>query len=227
MQLIERRLGLQRRLSTRFLISFSYLFRDMDDYREPIVAYWSRRRAPLRILCVGCATGEEAYSVAVVCRDMSVPVSVLGTDLSPAAVATARRGIYDLEQQKAWSRGPDTPDAAARIERFARYFDPVPGEARRRAVRDDIRRDVTFEVMDVCDLPYAGEFDFVICRKMLYYLPASARPHALRRMLAALKPGRGPEGVIFDRYTRSRPFFERLVAEAESPSNRSGIGAVE
>lgn len=212
LQWLETVTGLSLKSSRRMLVSYSYLFRDVGDYVERLSAHYGATREPLRILCAGCATGQEPYSVAILCDERGIPARVEGVDLSSQAVETARRGIYDLEQEKAASRDIDTPDAERLIEEHCRYFDPLPEDPARCRVRQAIRDRVSFHVMDVCNLPYRGEFDFVICRKMMYYLPARKRRVAVARIIAALKPGLGRDNVIFDGYTTRQRFFRNLWA---------------
>lgn len=200
-------------ISARFLVSSTYLFRDCADYEEILRSDFAERRLPLDILCVGCATGEEAYSVAIICAEHEIPVRVTWTDLSQRAIAAAKAGFYDFSIKNELLKCSDSAEAARRMDRYTDYFDPpCPGNAMRR-VKDEIRRRVSFRFMDVCDLPFENAFDFVICRKMLYYLPASKRPTAVSNMLRAFKRGRGWDHIVFDGYTRRQPFFRSLQPE--------------
>lgn len=214
MQWLEQATSARFGFSQNTAVPFTYLFRDMDDYRGPIRSYFSRDSGELRVLCVGCATGQEPYSVAIFCEEEGIPVRVVGVDLSIQAIEKAKAGIYDVDLEKQRSRAPDTPDAERWIDHYvARYFTESRSRRGEYAVRADIRDRVTFQASDICDLQFDREFDFVICRKMLYYLPAPNRLVAARKMKASLKPGLPTSHIIFDPYTRKQPFFSALMSE--------------
>jgi hypothetical protein len=75
---------------------------------------------------------------------------------------------------------------------------------------------VSFAVQDLCDISFSGEFDFVLSRKMLYYLPDIKRRRGMTLMLAALKADIPPSHLIFDGYTRKQPFFAELWETAQA-----------
>ena len=142
---------------------------------------------PLRMWSAGSATGEEAYSLAMVLREAgwSWPASILGTDLVPARLAAARRGRYTH-----WSmRG--VPEAA--IDRYFvrqdKYF----------LVREDIRTSVEFRVLNLADDDYpssssgVGLMDVIFCRNVLIYFDKPNVESIVRRLLASL----APDGWLF------------------------------
>ncbi len=96
-------------------VPYTYLFRDVEEYRDALVEEWRKTCVPLQILNVGCATGQEAYSVGAVCLDAGIEFQIEGIDINSAAVEIARRGIYDwdLETRRARSND-DTPGVAAK-----------------------------------------------------------------------------------------------------------------
>ena len=210
-QWVERMTGVKMRFTRGMLVSFSYLFRDVSDYEPRLSEAFAQQKKPLRILCVGCATGQEPYSVAIVCQDLGIPVTVVGIDLSSQAVETARAGLYDLEREKVRSLDVDTVAVADLIDRYSKYFEPIGANTGTQRIVKIIRDRVDFQVADICNMPFCDEFDFVICRKMLYYLPAQNRKLALVRMEAALKKNVSQNCILFDAYTRKQPFFKELV----------------
>jgi len=213
-QWLEQTNVIKLRLSPKASIPFTYLFRDVEDYRDAIMSYFARQPHELRILCVGCATGQEAYSIAILCHDQGIPVAVVGVDLSSNAIEEAKAGIYILEVEKERSRSPDTLDSERWIDRYAtHYFTPVDPTSNKYKVRNDIRNTVSFYTIDICDIDFQHVFDFVVCRKMLYYLPARSRLTAVRKMKAALKPGLSDDHILFDSYTKRQSFFSALLRE--------------
>ncbi len=129
-----------------------------------------RERFPdeaLRVWCAGCARGEEAYSVAILLRDLAagergrMKPFVLGTDLDRAAIDAARRAQYPEE---------------ALLDVKKRYLDKYfRAEGGTWAVGQEIRSLVTFAPHDVTTLhaPQGGVFNdyhLILCRNLLIYL---------------------------------------------------------
>lgn len=139
----------------------------------------ARTRAPLRVWSAGCASGEEAYTLAAVLTDAGLRgrFRVVGTDLSPSAVGAARNGSYGR-----WAlRGLDEATVG-------RLF-TVDGDRYR--VREKYRTAVEFHRHNLLDpLPAGlGGFDVVFCRNLLIYLTGDAVDRAVHRLVEALAPG--------------------------------------
>lgn len=157
--------------------------------RSAVLPAWceagrSEERRRLRLWSVGCATGEEPYSIAMVLRD-SLPAGeaaraeILAVDASREALAVARRGRY-------------TPDRLTAVppECLPRHFRRAGGEY---AVAAALRRMVTFLQCDVRHTFYPGTFDAIFCcNVLLYYMP-----EARRRLLDGLATSLAPGGFLF------------------------------
>jgi chemotaxis protein methyltransferase CheR len=135
----------------------------------------------LDVWCVGCGTGEEVWSAAIRLAERGFGperrVRIRGTDLSPAAVRHARAGVY----------GPSALRGVAEAVR-TRHFQPLSNGRYR--VREPLREGVFFEARALADEPPgAGKHDAIVCHGLLRQLPESARPEAVERLGACLKPG--------------------------------------
>ena len=137
---------------------------------------------PFRIWSAGCATGEEAYTLAILFRAAfpELELEVVGSDMNGEALATARRALY-----------------AGRSLRNARLLPEGPwllaaGEGRR--VAPEIRRLVRFVehnlVTDPLPDPALGlsGFDVVVCRNVLIYLDPARTARVIRGITAAMRP---------------------------------------
>lgn len=122
----------------------------------------------------GCATGEEAWTLAGLVRSLtSSPVEILGTDLAPERLAVARRGIY----------------GARSLRVFPEPFEVfVPSDTDRCEVLPSLRPLVRFEVHNLLDPP-PGLFDVVVCRNVLVYSTEDACAAIVRNLVRAVKPG--------------------------------------
>lgn len=138
---------------------------------------------PIRAWSAGCSTGEEAYSIAAtLLPGASAPPQVLGTDLSPVAIATARRGRY-----RAWSlRGVDLTNPAV----AAWLSQDRAGDV---TVSPAVRARVDFAVHNLVDGLYPRELDVVLCRNVLLYFKPQAAKAVLARLADSVRVG----GLLF------------------------------
>jgi chemotaxis protein methyltransferase CheR len=144
-------------------------------------------RQPLRVLCAGCSTGEEPYSIALLCREQGTVdaslLRVLGIDVNPRAIAHARRARYSP-----WSLRSVT--GALR----ERWFQRAPeGFLLRPAVRDQ----VLFEERNLLEEAPAfwapASFHVILCRNVMLYFP----PEVIRRIIARMAQALVPGGYLF------------------------------
>jgi chemotaxis protein methyltransferase CheR len=133
---------------------------------------------PLRLWSAGCASGEEAYGLAMALLDAGRRDGrdrIVATDVSTRALEHARAGVYG-----AWSFRRDPGY-------LVRWF---RGELPRREVAPEARALVRFRRHDLAAEPMpAGAFDVVVCRNVLAHLEAEACARALRSLHGALRPG--------------------------------------
>jgi chemotaxis protein methyltransferase CheR len=157
----------------------------------------------LRFWSVGCATGEEAYSIAALALDalvnaghavatddgIYVPppwrLEVIGSDISRRAVARARQGFYET--------GP-LSSFRAEAASLLHHFPPVARTSKNgpvlRAPSATLKSVVRFDYFNMMDgdLP-AQPFDAVFCRNVFIYFSERARRYAQERLTQAVRPG--------------------------------------
>ncbi len=134
---------------------------------------------PRALWSAGCATGEEAYSLSILLWSLGLAGWVAGTDVSRAALATARTALYRT--------GPMSPcrEVTAADEAFL----PLTPDGRR-TVADPIRAAVRLiEHNLLSGPPLPQRFDAVICRNVLIYMDDAAKAAALLVLTTAVKPG--------------------------------------
>ncbi|MBI4565718.1 MAG: protein-glutamate O-methyltransferase CheR [Planctomycetes bacterium] len=160
--------------------------RHFDFIRHEILpALQQSRRAghEFRVWSAGCATGEEAYSLAILFEEAGLAdrTSILATDISRPALAAARRALYGP-----WSlRGLD----AAFVER---YFRPAEN---RHALNDRLLRRVRFEPLNLAMNHYPSlasgtwAMDLILCRNVLIYFDAAMIRAVAERLRHALAEG--------------------------------------
>lgn len=136
----------------------------------------SRKERPLRVWSAGCATGEEAYSLAATLEGPAFHgVSVLGTDFNPAAIERAKTGRY-----RHWSmRGVEPGQVEDWLQLSA--FDVV--------VREHLRPLVDFRVHNLMEAEYPADLDVIVCRNVLLYFDEDAAARVIQRFAESLEPG--------------------------------------
>jgi chemotaxis protein methyltransferase CheR len=137
----------------------------------------------LRILSAGCASGDEAYSIAIATRavaaDPSWSVSILGIDVNPSALARGARGRYTT-----WSLRETPADVRER------YFRRDGNEL---VLDPEIRASVALSfrnlVEDDPSFWRPGAFDIVFCRNVVMYFSPEVMRAVVARITRALSPG--------------------------------------
>ncbi|MDO9286202.1 MAG: chemotaxis protein CheB [Aquabacterium sp.] len=135
----------------------------------------------LRIWVAGCATGEEAYSIAILLRELlddlqlDLKVQLYSTDLDEDAIAVARVGLY-----------PTNIAQDLTPERLRRHFSREPDGYR---VKKEIREMVVFAVQSVTRDPPFTRLDLLACRNLLIYLQPELQDRLIRTFHYVLKPG--------------------------------------
>jgi two-component system CheB/CheR fusion protein len=169
------------------LISVTNFFRDSSLFETlerdiiPRIVKGKGIIEPVRVWIAGCATGEEAYSLAMLLAehafemDEPPPIQIFATDIDEAAIAFAREGRYTLN---------DAADVSP--ERLRRFF-VKEGDFYR--VRREIREVILFAVHNVVKDPPFSRLDLVSCRNVLIYLNRTAQLRVLRIFHFALNAG--------------------------------------
>ena len=170
-----------------FLIGVTEFFRDPDAFAalasEAIPKILSNRTVDeaARVWVAGCATGEEAYSIAILLkeaasrRDASPQIQIFATDLDEQAINIARSGHCR-----------PTISETLTPERLERWF---VKEGDDYTVAKAIREMCIFSVHNVLKDPPFSKLDLISCRNLLIYLNPPAQTRALQAFHYALRPG--------------------------------------
>lgn len=173
------------------LINVTSFFRDTEAFEAltseviPKLFEGRTQEDTLRVWVPGCATGEEAYSVAMLlieeaARHPEAPaMQVLATDPDREAIGYAREGLYPASIQEDVSP-----------ERLRRFF---LQEAKGYRVDPDLREVVLFAEHDLLSDPPFSALDLVCCRNVLIYLQRGVQEDVLKLFHYTLKP----EGYLF------------------------------
>lgn len=161
-------------------------FRDLSPFETlrtailPDIFKLRKHERRLSIWSIGCASGQELYSLAMLlaehCSEWSSwDVHLVGNDINPRLVAQAASGIYSHLEV---NRG-----LPSRL--LLKYFNQVPGGFQ---VSDIIRSRVSFVERNILESWKPFESDIILCRNTLIYFDLATRKRVLGRIHSALAP---------------------------------------
>ncbi|MBY6140028.1 PAS domain-containing protein [Leisingera daeponensis] len=173
------------------LISVTRFFRDPEQFRK-LNEQLERQLAnhgsgPLRIWVVGCATGEEAYSIAILVAELlgglqaltKSSVQIFATDIDQNAIEVARKGIYPI------SAAQDIPASY-----LQKYFTVGENDI---AVRQELRNVTLFSRHNVIQDPPFINVNLITIRNVLIYFNLALQERVLTRLHYSMAPG----GLLF------------------------------
>jgi chemotaxis protein methyltransferase CheR len=148
--------------------------------REHALRHRASERRPLRVWSSACATGEEAWSIAMTLREASCPAEVLATDIDTDVLDTASAGVYPSERA-------DPLDPARLRAHMLRGTGDNAGWV---SVRPELRALVTFRQLNLQSpqWPSMEPFDAIFCRNTAIYFDRPAQQALLARFATLLRP---------------------------------------
>ncbi|MDN5696943.1 MAG: hypothetical protein L0G70_03080 [Rubrobacter sp.] len=175
-------------LVNAFLIKVTEFFRDPEQFeylREEVLPEVIQRARDggqqLRVWSAGCATGEEAYSLAILISEAlgheagNFNVRIFATDLDASAVNFARRGVY-----------PPSALSGLTNEQILSHFDEEDGHYR---VKKSIRSMIVFGEHDLVQRSPFPQLDLVVSRNVLIYFTNVLQRRTLQLFAYSLKDG--------------------------------------
>lgn len=166
----------------------TYFFRDFEQFMDvdrvalECLRRRMKHRKSLLIWSVGCSTGQEPYSLAMLMAQQGErwagwDVRIIASDISPSVIQGARSGRYSHFEIQ---RGLPT-------QTMLDWFEQDGGDwLLRGALRDRVRfieHNILFDALP------PGPFDLILCRNLLFYLTPEHRMTAVGRLAGALAPG--------------------------------------
>jgi two-component system CheB/CheR fusion protein len=199
-------------LFKELLIGVTSFFREPDsfeilkDMAIPQLLKSKKSGDTLRVWVVGCSTGEEAYSIAIIlreCLDDLKPdghhkIQIYATDIDKEAIDVARQGTY-----------PASISADVSQERLQRFF---MKEDDRYRIRNEVREMIVFAQQNVLTDPPFIRLDLLSCRNLLIYLNSETQKKLLPIFHYSLEAG----GFLFLGSSESIGGFTDLFAPLDN-----------
>ncbi len=161
-----------------FLIGVTSFFRDSDSFKAlqkalPKIFEKKKTGDTVRAWSIGCSTGEEAYSIAILIYeyvqklDEDYVIQVFATDIDPKAIAVARTGVYP---------GDIAADISA--ERLKNFF-TYDADSEKFQINKSIRDMLIFSVQNIIKDPPFSKVDLLSCRNLLIYMNSDLQKKVL------------------------------------------------
>jgi two-component system CheB/CheR fusion protein len=169
------------------LIGVTQFFRDSDAFefveKEVVPQLFDSAKPDqaLRLWSVGCSTGEETYSLAMLMAEYAarhespVDFQLFGSDIDEHAIAVARAGLYG------WGITHDVP-----ASRLSEHFNKEDGRYR---IKKSVRDKILFASQNLLRDPPFSKLDLISCRNLLIYLNRDTHAQVLEMFHFALNPG--------------------------------------
>jgi two-component system CheB/CheR fusion protein len=175
------------------LIGVTSFFRDSDAFKLleeqviPKIFEGKEIGSTIRLWSLGCSTGEEAYSLAILLREhiekinKNFKIQIFATDINSLAISKARSGIY-----------PVSISLDITPERLAKYFKLEADGSSYRIIKS-VRDMLIFSEQDVVRDPPFSRIDLICCRNLMIYLSAEVQKRLIRLFHFSLNP----KGFLF------------------------------
>ncbi|UQA58478.1 CheR family methyltransferase [Polyangium aurulentum] len=199
-------------LFKELLIGVTAFFRDPEAFEalaREVVPRLLERRSPVRIWVPGCATGEEAYSIAMLVSEHLERIGdapefqIFATDIDDRALAVARQGIYPQSIAESVSR-----------ERLERFF---VKRGNHYHVKKELREYCLFSAHNIISDPPFSRLDLISCRNLLIYLG----PQLQKKLMAVFHYALRPNGYLFLGPSESITSHEELFLPVNAKSRIS------
>lgn len=161
-----------------------------------------KRDNTIRIWSVGCASGEEPYTIAILLKEVfreeirKYLISIYATDIDRECLLKTKEGIYSKESV-----------VDLKKEYLNKYFTPLPNE--RYKLSDEIKNMVTFKYHNLLNDPFFQALDVLFCRNVLFYFTREAREQILESFYRSLDTHGfliiGKSELLF--FSRARYYF--------------------
>jgi chemotaxis protein methyltransferase CheR len=170
--LLKRSKEEKNKLKKSLTINLTSFFRNKTVFDSLKTEILPSMKSPI-IWSAGCANGAEPYAIAILCKEIKIKCTILGTDIDKESIKEACKGIYD---ESVLTEMPSCYKL--------KYFEKVKEGYR---VNREIRNSVEFQNLDLKDIDFKGKFDLIFCRNVLIYLNKEFQEKILGSFATALK----------------------------------------
>lgn len=203
-----------RHMLNRLSTNYTYFFRERPalDYAAQVLVpdMGSQGKKRLEIWCAGCASGEEAYSLAMMLQSTTqvklglLDYSIYATDIDTDLLDVARAGNYPKEQ----------------LEKIPiEYREFVQRQGERIQMTDEVMHHIDWGYENLMNITYSSRWDIIFCRNVMIYFKPQTREDLTVALHRALRPG----GCMIVGATESVDMRRRLFEHREPTVYRKTV----
>lgn len=174
-------------LVDKITVNVTEMFRDPGLFLElrKTVVPRLKELPEIRVWHAGCASGEEAYSLAIVLHeaDLLHKTQIIATDINPLVISRAQHGSYRNSLIKIYEKNYL---ASGGLSNFGNYFIPGTNESR---ILPFITQKINFVTHNLASDTHIGQFDIILCRNVVIYFDKELREKVFRLFDTSVKPG--------------------------------------
>lgn len=214
-----------------FSITVTEMFRDPSFYlsvRERIIPLL-KTYPFIKVWLAGCATGEEAYSIAILLKEEGLldKATIFATDINDDSLARAKKGIFPLKQVKDYTENYQESGSS---HSFSRYYHADQNYI---VMNRELKNNITFANHNLVSDQVFGEMHLILCRNVMIYFDKELRNRVLKLFDDSLIRG----GFLclgfreslrfssicekYDRIDRKNKVYRKRVARDRSMRRRS------
>ncbi len=174
-----------KRFIEEVTVNVTEMFRDPEFFRElrenilPQLGTYPL----IRIWVAGCSTGEEAYSIAILLKELGLYEKSLiyATDINPSVLETARAGVFPLHQMKLYS---ENYHASGGKEDFSMYYTANYEAAR---FEQSLKKKMIISTHNLVSDSSFNSFQLIVCRNVLIYFDRALQERVFRLFDSSLE----------------------------------------
>ncbi|MFB4211354.1 protein-glutamate O-methyltransferase CheR [Shouchella sp. JSM 1781072] len=184
-QAVKERPDLLRECKEKMTINVTSFFRNADRWEtfvHLLQSHYKQHNQPLRIWSSACSSGEEAYTVAMLCKSNNLPLEnqrLFASDLDESIIAKAKNGVYSFQTTPPFDQQLHSEYVSKKSDGFH--------------VSNELKNRVSFSIIDLIHDDYPEQMDVIICRNVCIYFTEETKQVIFRKLSNALRQG----GLLF------------------------------
>lgn len=184
LDILSKNKGVYRRFVEHITINVSEFFRNPNHWQileDEIIPLLLKDRNSLKIWSAGCSSGEEPYSLAMLCKEKKYPLAgkILATDIDKEVLEKATIGLYS---QKAVEGVPPIL--------LKKYFQE---QGKFYRISDELKKMIEFKQQDLLRDSFPRDFDLMLCRNVVIYFTEETKQKLYRKFSDAMRT----KGILF------------------------------
>lgn len=178
LDIISKDKDVYRKFVEHITINVSEFFRNPNHWcilENEIIPPLLKERNSLKIWSAGCSSGEEPYSLAILCKEKNYPLAgkILATDIDKEVLEKATIGLYSQKALEGLPAGL-----------LKKYFQE---QGKFYRISDELKKMIEFKQQDLLRDSFARDFDLILCRNVVIYFTEETKQNLYRKFANAMR----------------------------------------